>query len=595
MKATDYLKRYIRPQFKKIAIIVSSVIIYVFLTLLSPLIFSFIIDHLLKELPLENPLVLWLSDLLGGVQYLRHNLWIGFIIIMVISVFIAYFTFNRSRYNSQVGEELAESMRNDMFTHLQLLPYSFHQANKSGELIQKCTSDIEQIRRFIANQISEMTFSLTNTVLALLILFNINLRLTLISIVSLPIMIIVALVFFKRMQVVFLASDEAEGALLNVIQENLQGIRVVKAFNKEQAQAKRFLAHTVHFNETTYKVIKLLGVYWSFTDTLALAQILTTIYFGIVFAHQGLITTGDFYVFLSYEMMILWPVRMLGRIIADMGKMFVSAKRLGDILGQPAEDLESGDRPALNGAIVFKDVYFKFADGDNNALQGINLTIEANKTTAIMGPIGSGKSTLVHLLCRLYDYSSGEISINGYPINTIAKGYLRKNIGIVLQEPFLFSKTIEENIKISAPTASNKALVQAAKIASVHDVITSFDSGYETMVGERGVTLSGGQKQRISIARVIINNVKILIFDDSLSAVDSETDLQIRKALKELSSGMTTIIITHRCDSAFMADKIVVLDKGKIVQSGSHKQLLKQEGFYKKIYNLQKLQGGNQR
>ena len=592
MKAREYLGKYLKPEAGRIFLIIISVTIYVVSLLLSPLIFSFIIDNLIKLLPIKDMFVQKIADALGGVQYLRNHLWIGFAAIVLINIVNAFFNFLKGRYNAVVSEQIAEKMRNDLYEHLQYLPYSFHQKNKSGELIQKCTSDVEQIRRFIANQISEMAFSLLISSIALVVLFNINPRLTLISVAGMPFVIIVAVWFFTSMQKVFLASDEAEGALLNVIQENLQGIRVVKAFNKEQLETERFAQHTDEFNRTTFKVIKLQGWYWSLTDAFCLFQILATIIFGIFFAKTGDISTGDFYVFITYQMMILWPIRMLGRIIADMGKMFVSARRLGDILAQEAEDIQSGEKPELNGDIVFKDVYFKFDDGDTHALQGIDLTIKARETTAIMGPIGSGKSTLVHLLCRLYDCSEGEITISGHDIKTIAKGHLRKNIGIVLQEPFLFSKTIEENIKISVPAANNKAIEKAAKIASVHEVIAGFDSGYDTMVGERGVTLSGGQKQRISIARVIINNVKILIFDDSLSAVDSETDLQIRKALKELAYGMTTIIITHRCDSAFDADKIVILENGKITQSGTHRQLVKKTGFYKKIYNLQKLQGG---
>lgn len=592
MNAKQYLKNYIKPHIGRILVIVISVTIAGVLALLSPLVFSVIIDNLLKLLPITNQFTQKIIDLFGGVQYLRNNLWIGFIVIIVISIFAALLNFIKGKNNSVVGESIAEKMRNDLYEHLQYLPYSFHQQNKTGELIQKCTSDVDVIRRFLGSQISEITNSIITTAVALVILFNINSKLALIGVISMPLNIVIAFWFFQSMQKVFLASDESEGELLNVIQENLQGTRVVKAFNKEKLQFERFDKHIDNFNEKTFKVIKLLGWYWSMTDVLCLAQILAIIYFGIVFANNGLISTGDFFVFLSYEAMILWPIRMLGRIIADMGKMFVSAGRLAEIINREAEDLSSGTSPDLSGDIVFRDVYFKFDDGDTHALKGINLTIEANKTTAIMGPIGSGKSTLVHLLCRLYDYESGEITINNIPLNDIAKGYLRKNIGIVLQEPFLFSRTIEDNIKIAVPDAESKTIVTAAKIASVHDVISSFDRGYETMVGERGVTLSGGQKQRISIARVIINDVKILIFDDSLSAVDSETDSQIRGALRELSAGMTTIIITHRCDSAFSADKIVVLEKGQITQSGTHKQLMKESGFYQRIYNLQKLQGG---
>lgn len=591
MSSWTYLKKYLKPEIKYLVYIFFNVVIYVLTFLLIPLVFGFIIDNLLKQEPVSGKVIIWLSSLLGGVDYLRHHLGIIFLVVVVLSIINALFSYLKGKYSAYVSERINEKMRNDLYSHLQYLPYSFHQKNKSGELIQKCTSDVEQIRHFFSHQAADMVYSLTMTIASILIMISINKELMYICILSMPLIIIIALWFFKRMQKIFLASDEAEGEMLNVLQENLQGNRVVKAFNREISQAKRFDEHIEVFNEKTFKVIKLLGLYWSLTDALCLLQILVTVFFGIQFAASGKITTGEFYVFVTYEMSVLWPIRMLGRIIADMGKMFVSANRLAEIIDTKAEDLKEGIEPDLNGDIVFSDVHFKFDDGDTDALKGINLKIPTNKTTAIMGPIGSGKSTLVHLLCRLYDFQSGSITINSYDLKKIAKGYLRKNIGIVLQEPFLFSKTIEENITISSPEAGYKEMEIAAKIASVHDVISSFDRGYRTMVGERGVTLSGGQKQRISIARVIINDVKVLIFDDSLSAVDSETDKSIRKALNELAKGMTTIIITHRCDSAFLADNIVVLENGKISQSGTHKSLIKQKGFYQDIYNLQKLQG----
>lgn len=591
MNGPAFLKHYLKGYLPQLFIIVFCVIFYVVLMLLSPLIFRFIIDHLIQQLPISNPFLLWCTDLLGGVEYLRNNLWVGFLVIIFLNVFIGIFNFLKGRYNAIVAERVTENIRNDLFRKLQYLPFSFHQDNKSGELIQKCTSDVDQIRRFIASHISEMTYSIAMSIIAFTILFNINANLALYCTISMPLLLIVALWFFKKMNKVFLASDESEGALMDVLQENLLGIRVVKAFNKEKFETDRFAQFNQDFTDKTFKVIKLIGAYWSLTDALCLIQILVAIVLGIYSIQNGIITSGDFFVFLTYELIILWPIRMLGRIIADMGKMFVSAKRLADIMNNLEEELDNGDEPNLNGDIVFSNVSFGFPDSTQHALTDVCLSIPANKTTAIMGPIGSGKSTLVHLLCRLYEASAGEITINGISTLNISKGYLRKNIGIVLQEPFLFSKTIKDNIKISTPFANESMISSAANIASVHEVISAFDQGYETMVGERGVTLSGGQKQRIAIARVIINDVKVLVFDDSLSAVDSETDLKIRNALSDLAQGLTTIIITHRFESAMHANQIVIMEEGRISQIGKHKELIKRKGFYQQIYRLQRYQG----
>jgi ATP-binding cassette subfamily B protein len=309
--------------------------------------------------------------------------------------------------------------------------------------------------------------------------------------------------------------------------------------------------------------------------------------FGISFAQQGFLTVGQFFIFISYEGMILWPIRNVGRILSDMGKMLVSIGRLQEILNSPVEPLEEGITPEIQGDIVFDHVYFEYEDGEQEVLKDVSFTVKQGQTIALLGPTGSGKSSLVHLLTRLYDYQKGSITLNGTELKEIQRHHLRKNIGIVLQEPFLFSKPILENIRLANPNANERQVIDAAKAASVHRVINEFDLGYKTLVGEKGVTLSGGQKQRIAIARTIINKSPILIFDDSLSAVDTETDASIRRALKELSGGLTTFIITHRVATAQAADQIVVLQEGGVAQIGTHSELVKQEGLYARIVEIQ--------
>ncbi|MFV0254606.1 MAG: ABC transporter ATP-binding protein [Erysipelotrichaceae bacterium] len=588
MSEKDFLIKYTKGYRLKLVGVIFSVLIYVLARLARPLVIGFFLDNVIQGLSVVNPFINNLIELLGGVDFIRSNLWIAFLILLFCELINFVFTFNRGKLEGNVAEGMVENIRNDLYQHIQYLPYFFHQDNKAGELVQKCTSDVELVRRFFIGQFGELTSTIFTTIIAMIILFNINVQLALIGLIAAPIILINAVRFFNKMTKVFLASDEAEGELTNIIQNNLSSIRVVKAFNKERFETERFDKMNQEYVNKTVKVIRLLGGYFSFSDFICLLQVMAVVIFGAFLSVDGHITVGDLFVFVSYETTIVFSIRMMGRIIADMGKMFVSIKRLVAILDQKTEDVVSGSTSDLSGDIVFKDVCFAFADDQNkNALNNVNLTIAANATTAIMGPVGSGKSTLMHLLSRLYDYSAGSITINDVELNTISKNHLRKNIGIVLQEPFLFSKSIGENIKIANPSANINNINKAAKIASVHDVINEFDKGYETIVGEKGVTLSGGQKQRISIARVIINEVKILIFDDSLSAVDSETDKQIRTALKELAQGITTILITHRCDSASSADKIVVLEDGKVSQEGTHDQLVDQEGFYQRIYQIQ--------
>jgi len=574
------LKRYV------LVIIVAN-LIFASLSLLSPLLVSFLVDNIIELKPIENRFLLMFSQLLGGVSYIRNNLWITAVVLIVVNVFICIAVFLRGRSNSILAESLVARLRNKVFHHLMLLPYSYHVKAKTGDLIQRCTSDIDQIRRVFAGQLSELVYSLTTASIAITILFSIHYQLALISVISMPIIIVFALVFFKLMQKAFLRSDESEGELSDTIQENLSATRVVKAFNRESFELEQFEKKNRIFHKDTFYLMKLLGMYWGISDFICLTQILVVVLFGISFAQLGEITTGVFFVFVSYESMILWPIRNVGRIISDLGKVSVSIGRLQEITDVEIEDVISGKTPDLKGDIVFENVSFQYDDGDSPVLKGVDFTIGKGETVAIMGPTGSGKSSLVHLLTRLYDLTEGKISINGQDILQIQKHHLRKNVGIVLQEPFLFSKTILENIRLSNPQAEQDEVEIAAKIASVDHVINEFERGYNTLVGEKGVTLSGGQKQRIAIARTVINKSPILIFDDSLSAVDTQTDAEIRSEIQNLSKDITTLIITQRVSSSEHADKILVLEEGRITQEGTHKELLEKEGLYKKVYEIQ--------
>ncbi|HET6785883.1 MAG TPA: ABC transporter ATP-binding protein [Erysipelotrichaceae bacterium] len=572
------------------------VISYVSLTLISPLLFAFLIDNVINLEPITTNWLIWYSNLFGGVDRIRTHLWLAALMIIAVNLIIFVLMYLRGRLNGVISERYVEKLRNDLFKHLQYFPYHAHVNAKSGDLIQRCTSDVDTIRRFLAGQVAELVYATSMAIIAMIILLQINLRLALISMISLPFLVIFAYVFFMRMQKVFTSSDEAEGELSTVLQESLSGVRVVKAFNREVFELKKFDEKNSKYKNLTYKLIELLGIYWASSDLVVLTQIFVVVIFGIYAAQAGEISVGQFFVFLSYESMILWPIRNIGRILSDLGKMMVSLRRLKEIFDEPMEDIESGDIVDIKGDIVFEHVRFQYEDGNQPVLEDVSFTIKEGETLAILGPTGSGKSSLVHLLTRLYDYNSGSIKLNGHELNTIQKKHLRHNIGIVLQEPFLFSKTILENIRLAQPNADENAVKKAAEMAAVHRVIHEFDLGYKTLVGEKGVTLSGGQKQRIAIARTILNQTPILIFDDSLSAVDTHTDEKIRHALKERAAGVTTLIITHRVASAMQADKIIILENGKISQQGTHASLSEQDGLYRRIVTIQSqmIEGGEE-
>jgi len=595
MKQAKFVWRFLDGNRLKTLGIILVVLLYVSMTLISPLLFSFLIDNVINLNPITNPFMIAVSEALGGVLAIRENLGIGAVLLVLIQLLIGMFIYLRGRWNGQVSEFFAEKVRNAMYEHLQRLPYSYHVKAKTGDLIQRCTSDVDTCRRFLAGQISELVYAVAIATIAMSILFSIYAPLAWIAVISLPIIFLFAYIFFRKMQSAFQKSDEAEGAMSADLQENLAGTRVVKAFNREEYELKKFDKKNGEFRDLTFRLIQLLGFYWGFSDFVCLLQILAVVIFGIFFARSGEITVGNFFVFISYEGMILWPIRNVGRILSDMGKMSVSISRLNEILDTPIEDMINGTTPDVKGDIVFDHVYFKYDDGDKDVLKDVSFNVKQGQTLAILGPTGSGKSSLMHLLTRLYDYNAGSITLNNHELKEIQRHHLRKNVGIVLQEPFLFSKTIFENIRMANPKAKEPEVLRAAQIASVHDVIKEFELGYKTLVGEKGVTLSGGQKQRIAIARTIINNCPILIFDDSLSAVDTQTDASIRSALREVSRGVTTFLITHRIASAQNADKIVVLQDGEVTQIGTHETLSKEEGLYQRIVEIQNamIEGGD--
>jgi ATP-binding cassette subfamily B protein len=448
---------------------------------------------------------------------------------------------------------------------------------------------VDTIRRFVGVQLLEIVRTLAMLVVALIIMFSMHVPMALLTIVTLPVLFFSSFIYFKKVRKQFTLSDEAEGKLSSTLQENLTGVRVVRAFGQQKKEIDKFTDCNTEFKTVTHKLIKMLGLYWGLTDIIAYGQILITLLAGVYLAVTGGFTLGQFIVFTAYAGMLTWPVRQMGRILADLGKATVSLERIDEILSHPVEP-EPGKalKPSIRGEIEFKNVCFGY-DAYDDVLKDISFKARPGETIAILGSTGSGKTSLVQLLQRLYTCTAGEITIDGVNINDIDHRVLRSNIGIVLQEPFLYSRTIKENIAIVRPDATDGEIHEAAKIAAVHDVVESFENKYDTVVGERGVTLSGGQKQRVAIARMLMQNAPILIFDDSMSAVDTETDAAIREALNKRRRSSTTFIISHRITTLCEADNILVLDDGRLVQQGTHDELLGTEGLYSRVAGIQNM------
>lgn len=553
-----------------------------------PLIISFTVDYVIgtEEARLPAFVMRWV-EALGGRETLHANLWVCAVAFLGFALINGVSTYLRRRYIAIASEGIAMETRNQLYRHLQKVPYDYHKHVSTGDLVQRCTSDVDTVRRFIANQLMEILRTLLMVGIACAIMFSLDVRMSLLSMALMPVLFLASFVYFSKVKEHFRLSDEAEGKLSATLQENLTGVRVVRAFGQEKREVDKFTAVNEDFRNKTYKLILLLGGYWGGSDFIGYLQIGITLVAGILFCIRGSLTLGEVLVFSTYVSMLTWPVRQLGRVLADLGKATVSLGRVEEILAVPAE-AEPGRalKPEIRGEITFKNVCFGY-DSYDDVLSDISFTAKPGQTVAILGSTGSGKTSLVQLLQRLYLCTAGEICVDGVNINDIESGYLRSCIGIVLQEPFLYSRTILDNIGIVRPNASLEDIYLAAKIASVHDVISSFDAGYDTVVGERGVTLSGGQKQRVAIARLLMQNAPILIFDDSMSAVDTETDAAIRNALRERRVNTTTFIISHRITTLCEADQILVLEHGKLVQQGTHAQLLAQEGLYQRIARIQ--------
>ncbi len=586
----DLILRFLNGSYLYFTLAVVTSMLYTVFNSLTPQIIRTMVDSVIGDEPFKLPQsVMSIIDRAGGRDFLRGHLWIVVAVILGIALLAGLCTFLSRLFTAKGAEGFTLRIRDKLFSHIQRLPYEWHVKNQTGDIIQRCTSDVEVMRNFVTGQLLEIVRIVFLIVFAMTIMFSMNAKLTWVALAFVPIVAIYSFVFYSKISDRFRKADEAEGDLSAAVQENLTGVRVVRAFGREAYEIERFDKKNNRFADMWINLSYVMGAYWGFGDLFTGLQVMTVLVLGTVETVRGNISLGTFMAFISYNATLVWPIRSLGRVLSEMSKAGVSMDRINYILSQEEEkDDPEGLEPDMSGDISFNHVNFAY-EGALPILKDIDFTIKSGSTFAILGGTGSGKSTLMHLLDRLYELGdeNGSITVGGVDIRDIKLSYLRKNIGMVLQEPFLFSRTIKENISAPRPDAPMEEIRRASKIASVDDAITNFSEGYDTIVGERGVTLSGGQKQRVAIARMLMQRAPIMVFDDSLSAVDAETDARIREALNRNLGGSTVILISHRITTLMKADKILVISNGEIAQFGTHEELVSVPGIYREIFAIQ--------
>ena len=502
------------------------------------------------------------------------------------------FAFLSGRLAAYTAEGITRRLRDFLFDHIQRLSVAYHAHTPTGDLIERVTSDVDALRRFFSEQAIGIGRILILFLINFLAILRINSKLGWLSVVVIPLVLAVSLWFFKKVTQAYEAYQAQEAILSTTLQENLSGVRVVKAFGRQDYEIAKFEKDNWNKFLKGKTLLFMHSLFWPLSDIVLGLQMLFGFVLAANMAIRGEISVGSYLAYTGLIVWLIWPIRNLGRIIVQTSTGMVSYGRLMEIVKQEQEDLYGGSvqpQGDLHGDLVFEDVCFMYADSEQETLKNISFRVRAGQAVALLGSTGCGKTTLVNLLPRFYDYTSGHIYLDGKELKEYPRAYLRQQIGIVEQEPFLFSRSIRENITYGVGRqVSQDEVEQAARAAALHDVILTFPDGYNTLVGKKKMTLSGGQKQRLAIARAILKNPRLLILDDSTSAVDVETEAEIRQALGKLMLGRTTFIITHRIQSVMMADLILVLDKGEIVQMGTHEELLSQpDGMYRRIYELQ--------
>ena len=588
-----------------------------FLDMVLPRIISFTVDSVIADKTPDLPAsVLTCLERIGGIARLREAPVLIAVIVIAVALAGGACRYLFRYFNEVAAERFVKRMRDNLYAKIQRLPYAWHGANSTGDIIQRCTSDVETIKVFVSEQLTSLIRVIVLIALAVRFMWGIDGTMTAAASLFIPVVIGYSLFFYSKIGDAFEKADTEEGKLSAIAQENLTGVRVVRAFGREQYERERFEKQNEYYTGFWIRLMRILSLNWVTGDVMTGLQYLLVNVMGAVFCVNGRITAGQFIAFVSYNSLLIWPVRSLGRVISEMSKAGISLDRLRYIMNAKEErEPEGALTPPMDRDIRFEHVYFSYdavqkcpKDGADDAASGISeseafritesgaltdvsFVIPAGSTVGILGGTGSGKSTLMYLLEKLYPLGEGQgrIMIGDADLSKISNSYVRSRIGMVLQEPYLFSRTIGENIAITSRHYGREEVRRASRTADLIDTVDRFPSGFETFVGERGVTLSGGQKQRTAIAQMLIRKCPVMIFDDSLSSVDAETDARIRAALKKDTEGATVILIAHRITTLMHADRIIVMEKGRIREQGTHEELLALGGLYRRIYDLQTL------
>ena len=554
----------------------------------APLIGKYAIDVVYeRDLGMGAPALVALTEAFDAANPYLAYLAVSAAAGVLVTAVGGFFLFLRGLWTAMASEAICKRLREELFRRLHHLRAEFFDGADTGDLVQRCSSDVETVRVFLSADVVEIGRASLLILTVLPILFWLNADLAWYSICLLPLLPVGAFVFFSRVKFLFEETDRSEGEMTAVLQENLTGIRVVRAFAQQERETQRFGRRIRAFRDNHVRLARLMGLYYGATDLLALGQLGIVLVAGARFILDGLITVGDLFAFLTVVGMVTWPIRTLGRVLTDTGKAVVALGRIDHILTTPEES--PGATPSLpraRGAIRVEHLQFWYTEA-RPVLRDLSFRIEAGETVGLVGAPGSGKSSLIRVLLRLYPYQGGRVFLDDLELRDVDRKWLRNQFGVVLQDPFLFSRTIEENLRVARPDARFEDLVEASRDAAVHNAISAFPDGYAAMVGERGVTLSGGQRQRVALARALVKNPPVLVLDDSLSAVDTDTERRILDALDRRRGRHTTLVVAHRLSTVAHTDRILVLDRGRLVQEGTHDALARELGPYRRLCEIQ--------
>ena len=562
---------YIRPYWKYLIVGYAAMTVSIGMQLVIPRLVELVIDG-------------------GLVEDSRRMLTIGVLAIVAVGITQGVFTYLRSYMFQFMAERVGYDIRNQLYRHMQFLPFSFFDRSHTGQLMSRGTEDINSIRRFMMFSMRMLVQTVGMLVIITIILLTINWQLALISLALMPILIGAAVNFGRTIRPLYLAVQQQFGVMTTRLQENLAGTRVVRSFAQEDREIGEFDSDLRVLYDRHMDAVKKSAFYFPFMTMLSMASVAIILWFGGRQVVSGDLTVGQLTAFYLYLAMLQMPVRVLGFVVNSAARAMASADRIFEVLDARPAIQSKPDALVLDpveGHVRFEDVWLKYPETSEYALKGVNFDALPNQRIALIGATGAGKSSITALIPRFYDVTDGRVLIEGHDVRDLDLRALRQQIGIVLQDTFLFSVTVKENIAYGRADATEEEVIAAAKAARAHDFILEMQDGYDTVIGERGVSLSGGQKQRIAIARGLLMNPSILILDDATSNVDTETEFAIQQALAELMKDRTTFVIAHRLLTLKSADQILVMDGGEIVERGKHDELLNAGGAYANIYELQ--------